>query len=81
MEREKKREHTFKYVFCVHICVLYEGALELCNICKEIYFGRKVCMHRLLMEQKGHAEKLLGNARKFMPWTLCHKSALLTSCK
>lgn len=30
-------------------------------------------MHRLLMEQKGHAEKLLGNAMKFMPWTLSQK--------
>lgn len=46
MGREKKREHIFKYVFCVHICVLYEGALELCNMCKEIYIGKEkfVCI-------------------------------------
>lgn len=64
---KKKREYTFTYVFCVHICTLYERVLEFCNICTKIYIGRKVCMHRLLMEQKGHTEKLLGNARKFMP--------------
>lgn len=33
----------------------------------KLYTGGKVCMHRLLMEEKGYAEKLLGNGRKFTP--------------
>lgn len=31
MERGKKREHRCKYVFCIHICMLHERVLELCN--------------------------------------------------
>lgn len=64
-KEKKKRENTFKYVFCVHICVLHERVLKLCNVCTKIYTGR-VCMCRLLMEEKGPAKKLLGNGRKFM---------------
>lgn len=41
--------------------------LELCNRYAKRYIGRIVCVYRLMMRQRGHAEKLLGNTKKIMP--------------